>query len=68
MNTIDIITTVLLVAGLALSGYACISFLKIEKTRKDRDLTQKEYKYRNISAILGVLGGILLLIAFIIGI
>lgn len=66
MNTTNIVTTILLVAGLTLFGYACMSFLKIEKTRKNRYLTQKEYRYRNTSAVLGVLGGILVLIAFII--
>ena len=66
MDIRNIVTTIFLVTGLTLFGYACMSILKVEKTRKNRDLTQKEYGYRNTSAVLGVLGGILVLIAFII--
>ncbi|MBR3517968.1 MAG: hypothetical protein IKO10_16825 [Lachnospiraceae bacterium] len=66
MDIRNIITTIFLVISLTLFGCACMSVLKIEKTRKNRDLTQKEYRYRNTSAVLGVLGGILVLIAFII--
>ena len=66
MDIRNIITTIFLVISLTLFGCACMSVLKIEKTRKNRDLTQKEYRYRNTSAVLGVLGVILVLIAFII--